>query len=139
MATDIMDKDLKELRNTRWDTAFAAVGETNGKDSITSAKSAHDRKATIMLEHLIQASDVSHTMQHWTVYHRWNERLCEEIDQAFLDGRSEKDPIEFWYKGKIGFLDFYVIPLAERLKEVGRYLGVPGDEYLEFVKSNQRE
>ena len=27
-----------------------------------------NRKATIVLEHIIQASDVSHTMQHWHVY-----------------------------------------------------------------------
>jgi hypothetical protein len=29
-----------------------------------------NRKATIVIEHLIQASDVSHTMQHWHVYQK---------------------------------------------------------------------
>ena len=61
MATDIADKDLKVLRNNRWDKAFQdkpTVSVTKGKDAV-------NRKATIVIEHLIQASDVSHTMQHW--------------------------------------------------------------------------
>jgi hypothetical protein len=27
-----------------------------------------DVRATIVIEHIIQASDVSHTMQHWHIY-----------------------------------------------------------------------
>jgi len=26
---------------------------------------------------------------------------------AYHDGRAEKDPTEYWYKGEIGFFDFY--------------------------------
>mmetsp|Transcript_5194 Transcript_5194/g.10987 ORF Transcript_5194/g.10987 Transcript_5194/m.10987 type:complete len:182 (-) Transcript_5194:113-658(-) len=59
MATDIVDKELKALRNGRWDKAFS---EQATKDS---AADAINRKATIVIEHLIQASDVAHTMQHW--------------------------------------------------------------------------
>ena len=60
MATDIVDKDLKALRNARWEKAFSkdAEKETHPKDAV-------HRKATIVIEHLIQASDVAHTMQHW--------------------------------------------------------------------------
>ena len=36
-----------------------------------------NRKVTIVLEHLIQASDVAHTMQHWQIYQKWNQRLFE--------------------------------------------------------------
>ena len=63
LATDIMDKDLKQLRNNRWDKAFninVALKESP-RDTV-------DRKATIVIEHLIQASDVAHTMQHWHIY-----------------------------------------------------------------------
>ena len=56
MATDIMDKDLKKLRNDRWDKAFSIPPEEEKKDP-----RAVNRKATIVIEHLIQASDVSHT------------------------------------------------------------------------------
>ena len=38
-----------------------------------------DRKATIVIEHIIQASDVSHTMQHWHVYQRWNSMVTHRF------------------------------------------------------------
>uniref|UniRef100_A0A7S2Y9H8 PDEase domain-containing protein n=1 Tax=Entomoneis paludosa TaxID=265537 RepID=A0A7S2Y9H8_9STRA len=58
LATDIMDKELKALRNKRWELAFAEEGRQDEK-----ALDSTNRKATIVLEHLIQASDVAHTMQ----------------------------------------------------------------------------
>lgn len=134
MSTDIFDRDLKQLRNDRWEKAFSLGRTTEG-----SARRAIDRKATIVIEHLIQASDVSHTMQHWSVYCKWNERLYEEMYQAFLDGRSDKDPTESWYEGEIWFFDNYIIPLAKRLKECGVYLGASGDEYLDFATRNRKE
>jgi hypothetical protein len=59
IATDIFDKEQGAIRKNRWAKAF---DENNGK-----AETADDvnRKATIVIEHLIQASDVAHTMQHW--------------------------------------------------------------------------
>ena len=66
MATDIMDKELKTLRNQKWDKAFSesqsaiVFKESSSRDDV-------NRKATIVIEHLIQAADVSHTMQHWHV------------------------------------------------------------------------
>ncbi len=71
MATDIMDKDLKVLRNSRWEKAF------NGNQEEQSEVAAN-RKATIVIEHLIQAVDVAHTMQHWHIYRKWKERLRKE-------------------------------------------------------------
>jgi hypothetical protein len=63
MATDIMDKDLKELRNARWDKAFK---KGDSADFVDKSKTDEvNRKATIVIEHIIQASDISHTMQHW--------------------------------------------------------------------------
>jgi 3'5'-cyclic nucleotide phosphodiesterase len=61
-----------------------------------------NRKATIVIEHIIQASDISHTMQHWNVYRKWNQNLFEELYIAYLNGRTEKNPVEFWYQGEIG-------------------------------------
>lgn len=134
MATDIVDKELKQLRNNRWDKAFS------GDDPVTEEEvhAAVNRKATIVLEHLIQASDVSHTMQHWHVYRKWNERLFHEMYHAYRAGRAEKDPAEFWYKGEIGFFDFYIIPLAKKLKDCGVF-GVSSDEYLNYAMKNREE
>jgi hypothetical protein len=91
-----MDKDLKILRNNRWAKAFPMMhGQQESKEDDG------DRKATIVID-LIQASDVAHTMQHWHIYRKWNARLFE-LYRAYVEGRSDKDPSEFWYKGEIGF------------------------------------
>ena len=135
MATDIMDPDLKKLRNARWEKAFDSTSATNQDGS----REAINRKATIVIEHLIQASDVSHTMQHWNVYTKWNARLFKEMYKAYLDGRGgATDPSTYWAKGEIGFFDFYIIPLAKKLKECGVF-GVSSDEYLQYAISNRNE
>jgi hypothetical protein len=53
-----MDAEMKQLRNARWDRAFQ-----ESADADESHDDAVNRKATIVIEHLIQASDVAHTMQ----------------------------------------------------------------------------
>jgi hypothetical protein len=69
---------------------------------------------------------------------KWNERLFKEMYFSFLLGRSEKDPSEGWYKGELWFFDFYVIPLARKLKECGVF-GVSSDEYLDYALRNRNE
>jgi hypothetical protein len=133
MATDIFDKELGLLRKKRWDKAFQEQGSEEGMQM-----DAVNRKATIVIEHLIQASDVAHTMQHWHVYQKWNARLFQEMYSAFLSGRSATDPSEGWYQGEIGFFDHYIIPLARKLKECGVF-GVSSDEYLSYATANRRE
>jgi hypothetical protein len=66
MATDIFEKDGKAFRNQRWDKAFHATDA-----QATCDEEAINLKATIVIEHIIQASDVSHTMQHYNVYRKW--------------------------------------------------------------------
>lgn len=131
MATDIMDKELSAARKARWEKAFNS--ELN-EDPVT----ASNRKATIVLEHLIQASDVAHTMQHWHIYRKWNERLYNEMYKACRNNRADSDPTDGWYKGELGFYDFYIIPLAKKLKECGVF-GVSSDEYLNYAEQNRRE
>jgi class 3 adenylate cyclase len=132
MATDIMDKDLKNLRNERWEKAFS-------DSAVQESERTHvNRKATIVIEHLMQASDVAHTMQHWHIYRKWNERLFEEMYCAYKAGRAEKDPAEFWYQGELGFFDFYIVPLTKKLSECGVF-GVSSDEYLNYAMKNREE
>ena len=55
-ATDIFDQELGAMRKARWEKAFqVSDDEATTEDT--------NRKATIIIEHIIQASDVSHTMQ----------------------------------------------------------------------------
>lgn len=54
----LIKQELKDLRNARWEKAFSTddTVESHPLDSV-------HRKATIVIEHLMQASDVGHTMQ----------------------------------------------------------------------------
>ena len=137
MATDIMDKDLKALRNGRWERAFSERKSPSSSVS-TDSREMVSRKATIVIEHLIQASDVAHTMQHWHIYRKWNERLFLEMYKAYADGRADIDPSNNWYQGELGFFDFYILPLAKKLEECGVF-GVSSDEYLNYAIKNRAE
>ena len=132
IATDIFDKDLGQLRKSRWEKAFAIENSSSQSEFDINCK------ATIVIEHVIQASDVAHTMQHWHIYQRWNQRLFNEMYQAFQDGRSETDPSLGWYKGELWFFDNYVIPLSKKLKDCGVF-GVSSDEYLSYALENRKE
>ncbi|CAB9505736.1 Receptor-type guanylate cyclase gcy [Seminavis robusta] len=134
MSTDIVDKDMKTLRNGRWDKAFKKGDNIDFEDE--SKTDEVNRKATIVIEHIIQASDISHTMQHWHVYRKWNQNLFEELYVAYLNGRMDKDPATFWYKGEFGFFDFYIIPLTKKLKECGVF-GVSSGEFLDYATKNR--
>jgi len=133
MATDLGDKELKERRNNRWKKAFS-----DDQNESKNSRDSMNRKATIVIEHLIQASDIAHTTQHWHVYRQWNENLFREMYAAYKAGRSEKNPAEFWYDGEIGFFDFYIIPLSQKLKDCGVF-GESSGENLSYANSNREE
>jgi class 3 adenylate cyclase len=133
LATDIFDKDMKTTRNTRWDKVF--YSELDEAESRTKFR---NLKAIIVIEHVIQAADVAHTMQHWQIYSKWNERLFNEMYMAYKAGRSKKDPSEDWYGGELWFFDNYVIPLARELEECGVF-GVASEECLNYALENRTE
>lgn len=130
LATDIFDKEINAARKERWKKAFA--------EGVTIDEQVNDLRGTIVLEHIIQASDVSHTMQHWHVYRKWNHKLFTEMRQAFKAGRMSKDPAEFWYTGELGFFDNYVIPLAKKLESCNVF-GVSSDECYIYACKNREE
>jgi hypothetical protein len=133
VATDIIDTDLQRLRKHRWDKAF------HGDYSNADTEEDMDGKATIVIEHIIQASDVAHTMQqHWRIFCKWNKTLFRERYVAYLNGHEKEDPSIAWYCDELNFFDFYVIPLANKLKECGVF-GVSGDDYLGFAVENHME
>jgi hypothetical protein len=77
LATDIFDKELGALRKKSQMKAFHEISATR-----VSCRRRKSSKATTM-ENLIQASDVSHTMQHWHIYRKWNARLFYEMHAAY--------------------------------------------------------
>jgi 3'5'-cyclic nucleotide phosphodiesterase len=140
IATDIFDPQLKAFREARWGKAFANYGH-DGKETATSIREPSDetnRRATVVIEVMIQCSDVAHTMQHWMVYQKWNKRLFHEMYLAYVNGRHPTNPADSWYNGELWFFDNYVIPLATKLREC-RVFGVSCDEFLDYATDNRNE
>ena len=100
LATDIANKELATLRRDRAEKAMTAEEKNDNDSNIAS------RKATYIMETVMQAADVSHTMQPFPIYKKWNQKLYREMYTAFHSGRAENDPTDSWYQGDIGFFDF---------------------------------
>jgi hypothetical protein len=75
-ATDIADKELANLRKNRAQQAWECEQRTD--DSVS-------RKATYVMETIMQAADVSHTMQPFPVFKKWNHILYREMYVLELD------------------------------------------------------
>jgi len=126
MATDIADIELKALRKGRAEDAMKIQDDISDSGSDMELVS---RKATFVMETLIQVADVSHTMGCFSTFKKWNHRLYREMYKAYRNGRAEQDPTLTWYKGEFGFFDYYIIPLAKKLNDCGIY----GDSSLAYV------
>lgn len=133
MATDVHDSERAKQRQERWEIAFRDYG-TNGD-----GRNLLNKRASVVIEGLIQMADVSHTMQHWNMYRRWNERLFEEMVNAFRIGRATWNPADVWYKGELSFFEKFVIPLAKRLNESGVFGPGGGLHFISFAEENWNE
>lgn len=134
IATDIMDRDMKIHRDKAWKKIFGK-GDSPPRDM--SVNDRRELQATMVLEHLMQAADHIHTMENFSTYLKWSQRLFDEMYHSYHAGRAEKDPISWWYVGELAFFDKFVIPLATRLKESGAF-GSSGDEYLIHALENRK-
>lgn len=141
LATDIADKERSAIGKARWQKAFHPSTSSNDLDQSTNSLlddvNLRSLKATLVFEQIMQASDVAHTMQHWETFKKWNKRLYTELSKGLRDGRGSFDPRDNWYGGEIGFFDFYIIPLAKKLKECGVF-GSAASEYLDYALENRR-
>jgi 3'5'-cyclic nucleotide phosphodiesterase len=137
IATDVFDMNLKEARENRWRKEF---GESfDALVPCSDSKSDASRHAAIILDHLIQASDISHTIQHFQVYQKWSRRLFHEQYRAFLASRSSAHPGVSWDEGELRFFDNYVIPLAKRLLALGNMFGFSWAELVDYALDNRAE
>ena len=63
--------------------------------------------------------------------------MYKELSKGYSEGRGTFDPRNGWYKGEIGFFDFYIIPLAKKLKDCGVF-GSAATEYLDHALEIRR-
>lgn len=95
-------------------------------------------RASVVLETMLRAADISATMQCWGTMLKWSSRLFFEQMEAYESGRMNIDPGTNWFQNQIGFLDSYVIPLARRLDDVGVF-GDHGQQFAAYAMENRRQ
>lgn len=115
MATDIWDKEQVSSRERQWNQVIFGLGE--GFDGHMSVEQLTTQKAGVVVEYLIQVSDVSHTTQHLNIFTKWNKLLFKEMFLGYKAGRASNNPADNWYEGELKFFDGHVIPLVNRLCE----------------------
>ena len=160
LATDIFDKELNDLQKSRWAKVFSEATKSGTKEC-------SDMHAAIVIEHIVQASDASHTMQHWHGHRKWNECLSKKcprrskrdewawIQQCF-GTRAKSDssvqdsaPCEHGCLQCVGtqfhsclffalFTHNHIVPLAKKLAECNAF-GVSSDECLNHAELNRAE
>jgi hypothetical protein len=133
-ATDITDMELRAIRKKRWNAAFNASMTST---SLT-PQEVNSRKATIVIELIMQTASAAHYSQHWEMYCKWNESLFTEMYQAYREGTSDRDPSVNWFENEIIFFDNHVIPLAKMIKVCGVFAGC-NEENLTYALQNKKE
>ena len=94
-------------------------------------------RATVVLETMLRAADVSANMQSWEQMKKWSSILFFELMEAHESGRMGPDPGANWFENQISFIDSYVVPLARKLDVVGVF-GELGQQFLSFTLENRR-
>jgi hypothetical protein len=141
ISTDLFDTDLKKRFDSRWKRAFP---EPRGSMRQSTRQSLRQKtkpeilnlQATLIMETMVQASDIAHTMQHWQVYRKWNSRLYEEAYQSYVDKRRDTDPSEDWYQSEIDFFETFVFPIVRRLQESGAFVPSSTDSNMDYAEQN---
>jgi 3'5'-cyclic nucleotide phosphodiesterase len=130
IATDLFDNGLKRKRLRHFGQVFHPEKSSSVQTS---------QKAAVLVELILQVSDVIHTMQHWDVYQKWNQFLLEETYVAYQSGHGTTEPTDTWYDDELSFFDHYVIPLANRIKSCGMFDDESSDELLAYANKNRRQ
>jgi hypothetical protein len=92
-------------------------------------------RATVILETMLLCSDVAHNMQGWDHMLKWSHRLYWELLDANKAGRGF-DPSQGWCSGQTGFLQNYMLPLAQKLGRSGVFGHQAGQVFANTVQSN---
>ena len=113
-------------QNTRGSSGSLTDNKNEGQSDVGSVLKLYTPEAAKAIsEQIMQVADVSHTMQHFTTFTKWNSHLYHEVLAAYQCGRTTNTetshPKESWYESQIGFFDHYIIPLAERLDASGLF------------------
>ena len=95
-----------------------------------------DLKASVILEQILVAADISHVLQGWHQMEKFSNRLFLELKRAHKEGRGPH-PKPNWFENQIAFLESYNLPLAHRLEDMGIFGPVIGPVFGRLVEANR--
>ena len=96
-----------------------------------------------IIEQVLQVSEVSHALQHFPVFTKWNKLLFKEMYGAYTSGSSnsscnkDDDSAVSWYKNELELFDRRIV-LARRLRDCGVFHKT-ADVYLSAAITNRRQ
>jgi hypothetical protein len=130
------DAAVEEFANKTQRLGIRRSMDFSGK-LLDAYNSADQLQQHAVLETMMNAADVAHTMQSFRVFVKWNKRLLRELYIAHMSGRLSFDPCENWYENQIGFFTYYIVPLSEKMKTCGVF-GHTGSVFEYFAAENKK-
>lgn len=94
-------------------------------------------KASVVLEQMLKAADVSALLQNFESIVKWSTRLYKELKDSALENRGE-DPDADWYDNQISFFKFYILPLAQYLGYIGVFEEETNDLFVGCVEKSMK-
>jgi len=107
LATDVSNKETQ----TKIQERFERVIIVKDEDVI------EFDKTQACIEQMLLLADVGHCTQGYDNFLIWNQAFFFECLQNHYQGNAD-DPRPGWHTGQIGFLEFYILPLAERCNAI---------------------
>jgi hypothetical protein len=93
-------------------------------------------RESVVMETILKAADVAHNLQSFDHMVKYSDRLFMELRRAYVQKRGE-DPQDGWFSNQIGFLEFYLLPLARRLDDIGVFGEMVGGKFAQNVEDNR--
>ena len=113
---------------------YSTAGDTDDPEAVEVRL-----RSSAVLELMMNAADVAHTLQSFDNFVKWNKRLYEELHEAYEIGRcadgEEDDPSKDWFGNQLGFYEIYILPLARRLRKCGAFAPDAGEAFVQNAKN----
>jgi len=93
-------------------------------------------RASVVLELILRASDISHMLQSWKCMARWSSLLFEELTLANKANRG-RDPAPGWFDNQAKAMENYALPLAGQLDETGIFGEFVGAIFAQRINANR--
>jgi hypothetical protein len=87
-------------------------------------------KAVVVMETIMAAADIAQNTQSWDHMVKWSNKLYLELCRAHVAGRGQ-NVSRNWYRNQIGFLELYVLPVAQKMNEIGVFGALVGPSLIE--------